>query len=148
MEKQIKVGCEAYIIREEKILLGKRGNVFGKGTWALPGGHLEYMERADQTIIRELQEEMGIMVEPSKVELLAVTDDLEEELHTHYIHLTFKVAIGDQEPSLLEPEACEEWRWFDLQEVPEDIFPPHQKIFQTIESQAVYATLPKISTTV
>ncbi len=47
----IQVGCEAYILRNGKLLLGKRGKVAGEGTWALPGGHLEYMERANEGII-------------------------------------------------------------------------------------------------
>lgn len=54
---QIKIGCEAYITRKGKLLLGLRKNTFGAGTWALPGGHLEFLERADECLSRELKEE-------------------------------------------------------------------------------------------
>lgn len=133
-----KIGCEAYIVRNGKLLLGKRGNVFGKGTWALPGGHLEYLERADQCIIRELQEEMGLDLPPTAVKLLALTDDLEPKSGSHQVHITFAVDIGGQEPQLLEPEACDEWRWFPLAQLPSNFFPPHTKILRTIASGAVY----------
>ncbi len=59
METKVLIGCEAYIVKNGQIFLGKRGNVYGSGTWALPGGHLEHMERADECLARELKEEMG-----------------------------------------------------------------------------------------
>jgi len=111
MSTYTKIGCEAYIVRDGKILLGKRGNVFGKGTWAMPGGHLKHLERADAGLIREMDEEMGLMVQPFELKLLALTDDLSPDANTHYVHITFAVNIGDQEPNLQEPGACEAWRW-------------------------------------
>lgn len=133
-----RIGCETYIIKNDKILLGRRGNVHGKGTWALPGGHLEHLERADSGFVRELQEEMGLNIDPASIKLIALTDDLQPEAGVHYVHITFAVDIEDQELRLLEPEACEEWRWFLLDEMPDDIFPPHAKIFKTLESGNVY----------
>jgi 8-oxo-dGTP diphosphatase len=143
MEKVIKIGCEAYIRRNNKILLGKRGNVYGSGTWALPGGHLEYLERADQCLARELDEEMGIEVDTSEFKLLAICDDLQPENNIHYIHITYTVDIGDLEPQLLEPDACEEWRWFDVNDFPANIFPPHKKIFETIHHGEPYKTIAR-----
>jgi 8-oxo-dGTP diphosphatase len=42
--RSIKIGCEVFIKKQDTILLGKRRNCYGEGTWALPGGHLEYSE--------------------------------------------------------------------------------------------------------
>ena len=84
---------------------------------------------------------MGISVPASAFTLLALSDDLQPENNIHYIHITFIVDIGTQEPQLLEPEACEEWRWFNLDDIPENIFPPHKKIFETIQSKLAYKSL-------
>lgn len=138
MEQQIKIGCEAYIVRNNTLLMGKRGNVYGSGTWALPGGHLEFMERANECIVRELKEEMNLTINPSEITLLALCDDLQPANNVHYLHITFRVDIGSHEPELSEPDACAEWRWFPLDALPEEIFPPHRKIFQTIASQGTY----------
>ncbi len=137
-----KIGCEAYIVHGGKLLLGKRGKQAKGpwyGTWALPGGHLEFGERANDCIVREVAEELGIHIRPTDVALLAVTDDANPERGEHYIHLTFRVTIGKQQPQRCEPDMCEEWRWFPISELPEDIFPPHAKIFATIQANTVYA---------
>ena len=135
----VKIGCEAYITRDNKLLLGKRGQkIFGAGTWALPGGHLEFLERADECIIRELEEELGCTVGVEDLKLLSLVDDLRHSQSSHYVHITFAVDISLQEPSLMEPEACEEWRWFPLDELPKNIFPPHQKIFDKIKTKQTY----------
>jgi len=135
----IKIGCEAYIIRDNKLLLGKRGkDAYGSGTWALPGGHLECWERANECIIRELHEEMGLAIDPKHVSLLAFTDDINKETGRHYVHLTFKVDIGSQEVKLLEETMCSEWKWFPIDKLPKDIFPAHQGVFKTIASGKNY----------
>ena len=133
-----KIGCEAWIIRDDKILLLKRGDGDYKGTWSLPGGHLEFLERIDEAIIRELKEELDIEITPNNVELIAVTDDLRPQLGQHYLHATFKVAIGDQEPKCNEPDKCSELRWFPVDKLPENIFPFQAKIFNTIKTKGSY----------
>lgn len=129
----IEVGVEAYIIRRSRLLLGKRKNCYGAGTWGLPGGRIEFMERSGDAIMRELQEELGITVQPEQIELMGVTDDPQPENQAHHLHLTFRVDIGDQEPRVCEPDACEEWRWFEMRQLPPAIFPPHARIFANLD---------------
>jgi 8-oxo-dGTP diphosphatase len=138
MTQSIKIGCEAYIIRDGLILLGKRGKVHGQGTWAFPGGHLEFVERSDDAIRRELIEETGMHLPASQIKFLALTDDLDPEAGSHYVHITFAVSIGDQEPQLLEPQACSEWRWFPSNALPKPIYPPHAKILSVIAQGTPY----------
>lgn len=60
MNREIKIGCKAFIRKGNKILLGLRKNCFGEGTWGLPGGHLEFQEKIVEAVKRELQEEIGV----------------------------------------------------------------------------------------
>ena len=39
-----RVGVGVIVQRDGRILLGKRLGAHGEGTWALPGGHLEFGE--------------------------------------------------------------------------------------------------------
>ena len=44
MKKFPRVGIGVIIRKDNKILLGKRKNAHGEGSWCFPGGHLEFNE--------------------------------------------------------------------------------------------------------
>jgi ADP-ribose pyrophosphatase YjhB (NUDIX family) len=140
--KYAKIGCEAWITRDDKVLLLKRGNGEHAGTWSLPGGHLEFLERMDLGIIRELKEELDIDVVTENVQPIAITDDLRKERGEHYVHITFKVDIGEQAPKCNEPDKCSEIKWFPVDNLPKNIFPFQAKIFDTLKAKRVYVNLP------
>jgi len=66
--------CDALLIESGRILLIKRGNEPFKGQWALPGGRLEDNETAEECLVREMEEETGLRVEP--VKLIGIYSDL------------------------------------------------------------------------
>lgn len=138
MNKTIKIACEVFIINNQGLLLlGKRKNCYGQGTWALPGGHLEYGETLLDCAQRELKEELGI--EQAPLQLIAITDDINEE--RHYIHASFLLKEYNGPVLLMEPDKCYEWKYFNLDQLPEDFFEPHTKILKTFFKQCMY--LPK-----
>ena len=51
------------MVKNGKLLLGKRKNIYGAGTWGLPGGHLEFKEAMKTAASRELMEETGLKAE-------------------------------------------------------------------------------------
>ena len=59
-----------------KFLLGKRLGSHGAGTWALPGGHLEYGESFEECAAREALEETGLVLDEASVEFLTATNDV------------------------------------------------------------------------
>lgn len=63
MENNItKVGIGVMIWKDGKVLLGKRKGSHGEGTYAFPGGHMEYMESFTDCVKRELEEECGLKI--------------------------------------------------------------------------------------
>ena len=58
-----KVGVGVIIVKEGKILLGKRKNAHGEGTWCPPGGHLELGESYEECAKRETFEETNFKIE-------------------------------------------------------------------------------------
>ncbi len=63
MEKPIaKVGVGVLINKDGKILLIKRRGSHGEGTWAPPGGHIDFGERVIDCAEREVKEETGLEI--------------------------------------------------------------------------------------
>jgi 8-oxo-dGTP diphosphatase len=118
------VGANVAVLRDGKILLGLRKG-YGEGTWGMPGGHVEPRELLEDAARRELLEETGIVV--SQLELVStVNQPFRNEQDRHYIQFMFRAIDAAGEPENLEPYRCYEWQWFDLKNLPENIFPPHK----------------------
>ncbi len=77
------VGVGAVIRRGDDVLLLKRRNVHGDGTWSTPGGHVEFGESLERCAAREAQEETGLVA--GEVSFLAVTNDYMPEDGKHYV---------------------------------------------------------------
>ena len=119
-----RVGVNVLVVRDGKLLLGKRKNCYGAGTWALPGGHLEQGEALATGAARELLEETGLRAE--RLEFANIVNNPPIIKKLHYIQIGFVVTDVVGEPEIKEPDRCEEWRWFDVSALPSDIFPNHQ----------------------
>jgi 8-oxo-dGTP diphosphatase len=118
-----RIGVNALLIQDGKILLGKRFKIYGDGTWGVPGGKLDYGESLTDGAKRELEEETGLIAD--ELGLLQVVNDARNDYH--YIHVNFLVTKWHGILENKEPDSCSEWGWFDLDKLPEPIFPPHKK---------------------
>lgn len=56
------VGVGIIIEKDDQVLLLRRRNVLGDGTWSTPGGHLDYGETPEECAVREAHEETGVHV--------------------------------------------------------------------------------------
>lgn len=121
-----KVGVGAFVFKEGKILLGKRKGAHGAGTWATPGGHLEFGESVEECAIRELAEETGIKALSAKTGRWS-NNIIDQD--KHYITLFAEIDRFEGEPKLLEPDKCEEWGWFALDALPCPLFPAAHSFF-------------------
>jgi 8-oxo-dGTP diphosphatase len=122
MEKRPKVGLGVVVIKDGKILLGKRMNSHGEGTWCYPGGHLEYGESWEECARRETREETGIEIK--NVRFGTATNDIFTTEDKHYITICMIADYDSGEEKIMEPEKCEEWEWFAWDNLPEPLFLP------------------------
>lgn len=116
---QIKVGVGVLILKEGKVLLGKRKSSHGEGEYATPGGHLEYMETFEECARRESVEEAGVAI--GNISFLYVAN-LREYKPKHYVHIEVVAEWVSGDPKVLEPDRTENWEWFDLDNLPEPRF--------------------------
>lgn len=113
------IGVGAIILKDGKILLGKRKDTHGHGEWAFPGGHLEYKESVEECTRREIAEETGLIA--ISLKLGPWTEDIIDN-DKHYVTLFVFVRSFIGQPKLLEPHKCEGWEWFGWNELPSPLF--------------------------
>jgi 8-oxo-dGTP diphosphatase len=118
-----KIGVGVLIRKKGTLLLGMRKGAHGEGQWSLPGGHMELGEDFTEVCAREVKEETGITIEG--VKKLGFTNDIFEEEGLHYVTLFFEALWdGKQQAQLMEPDKTIEWKWFDFEKLPNNIFQP------------------------
>ena len=108
------------IRRGAEVLLVRRHNVHGAGTWSTPGGYFEYGETPEACAAREALEETGVTV--GEVRFLAVTNDFFPEREKHFITLWMHADYADGEAGLNAPDETTEVRWFPHDQLPEPLF--------------------------
>jgi len=123
-----KVGIGTIIIKNNKILLGKRLNAHGEGSWALPGGHLEYQESWEECAIREVKEETNLNIENPK--FVYITNDIFAKERKHYITIFMQTNLVTGDLKILEPDKCQEWKWFKWEDLPDKLFLPIQNLLK------------------
>jgi 8-oxo-dGTP diphosphatase len=121
MEKRPKVGLGVIVIKNGKILMGKRKNAHGEGDWCYPGGHLEFGESWEQCARREVTEETGIKIK--NIRFGTVTNDIFKD-DKHYITICMVADYASGKVELMEPDKCEKWKWFDWSKFPKPLFLP------------------------
>lgn len=122
MNERPRVGLGVLVVKDNKVLLGKRKNAHGSGSWAPAGGHLEFGESFEHCAQREVLEETGLLIDSSFV--CAVTNDIFQQEQKHYISIFMLAVIKQGTPVLKEPEKCDEWQWFSWQQLPTPLFVP------------------------
>ena len=91
------------------------------GKYSLIAGHIDGNESVSQAIIREAQEEAGIKIKKSDLELATVIHRMSPD--REYIDFFFvgKKWIGS--PTIMEPEKCDDMSWFSLNDLPKNLLP-------------------------
>ena len=121
-QKRPFIGVAVIVVRQGRVLLGKRKNSHGAGTWQFPGGHLEYGESIEACARRELMEEAGLTIEDMRYG--PFTNDFFEAEKKHYVTLFVIADRTTGEPAVREPDKCERWNWFTWAQLPKPRFLP------------------------
>ena len=142
MEKKMGVGVGVILLKEGKILLGKRSADLEKAssfahaesTWTLPGGKMDFGETFEDVARREVLEETGIKTKNLK--LVSVTNDAAE--NAHFVTIGFLCDDFSGEAKTMEPEEISEWKWFQLEKLPDPLFFITDKILKNYKEGIVY----------
>ena len=120
-DKKVRAGVGVWIFNPQgQVLLGRRLSKHGRGTWAPPGGHMEFGETPVQTAVREVKEETGLDILPENVTEFSYTNDVFPDRHYITIHCYVNNFLGSPKP--MEMRKCVLWDWFDMNRLPHPLF--------------------------
>jgi 8-oxo-dGTP diphosphatase len=122
MSKRPYVGVGVIIMKGDQVLLMRRRNSHGDGTWSSPGGHLEYGESPEACAIRESQEETGVII--ADVTFRAITNDLFETEEKHYVTIWMEGRYVSGEPRINSQREMSELGWFSWDALPQPLLYP------------------------
>ena len=124
---KIELRVEGCLVRGGKLLLVNHVRE-RESYWVLPGGHVEPLEMLQETLGRELLEELGLEVNVGP--LVLVHQTLLEERHT--VNFTFVVSGFDVKQLKLVPgKRLRDCRWVSAEEIPAlDVRPPLGEVLQ------------------
>lgn len=123
-----KVAVGVIVVKDNKILFGKRKNALGEGSWGLPGGRLEFGETIEDCAHRETREETGIKIK--NLRQGPYTNDIFQKENKHYLTVYIISEYDSGEVKIMEPDKCEQWDWFEWDNLPRPLFLPNQNLLK------------------
>ncbi len=113
----------ALIRKDNEILMGLREYIKNKPVWTYPGGRGKLNETIIDTLKREILEEIGISdIEPIKV--IGQKDGVKKDDRVYFIECKIS-----SDPKLMEPEKFKEWKWFPLDQLPDNLIDSNDLVF-------------------
>jgi 8-oxo-dGTP diphosphatase len=139
-----KIGVGIMILRDNKVLLGRRhddpekasSELHGESTWTMPGGKLDFGETLRDAAQREVMEEIGVNINKDNLKLISLTDNILPDVH--FVTVGFIYENLEQEPKVMEPDEIVEWKWFDLGDLPKPIYLPSEQVLKNYLSKKIY----------
>ncbi len=130
--KVTRSGMGLMLLENNKVLLGLRNSnkekadsdLNGEGTWTFPGGKYDFQDGLLEGAKRELKEETNLDLIEAKI--ISISNERVET--AHYVTLGWQVTKWTGELKALEPDEIIKWEWFDLNNLPKNLFAPTKKL--------------------
>jgi len=127
--------------KEEILLLLRENTGYLDGYYDLPGGHVDENEDLFAAMIREAKEEIGIDIFREDMKIIHIYHHFRNGM------LKFGFSANRYEGRLInnEPEKCKELKWFETENLPENIIPRIREEILNVENDVFYSYDEKIS---
>ncbi|HTH93352.1 MAG TPA: NUDIX domain-containing protein [Candidatus Paceibacterota bacterium] len=110
------------IEKDDKLLIMRRCNTgYEDGKYQIPAGHAEEGELPSEALIREAKEEAGIDIAHDDFELAHVSYRPKHDETGDRVDFFFRVKSWQGEVTNTEPEKCDEFKWVDPNDLPQNM---------------------------
>ena len=126
------------LLKEGKVLLLKRFNTgYEDNKYSFIAGHVDEGETFTQAIIREAYEEAGIKLLEKDLKILHVMH--RKSIDSERVDVFFTVNQWTGNLENMEPHKCSELKWFEIEDLPENVIPYIRKVIQSIKNKTFYS---------
>jgi 8-oxo-dGTP diphosphatase len=113
--KSPKLAVDGAVFNKEKILLIKRKNEPFQDKWALPGGFVEYGEKVEDAVVREVFEETGLKTKI--IDLIGIYSDPDRDPRGHVVSIVYLLKM---EAGIIKgSDDAIEAKFFDMDKLPD-----------------------------
>jgi 8-oxo-dGTP diphosphatase len=130
-EKLFNVGIKAIIKRDDKVLIVHNTHGYKDGFWEVPGGRMDGNETIEETLSRELHEELSNITTIETHEILFATrvhKDIKDNVSLVLIFYKVTADFEGGEPTLSEEH--DEYRWATKDKAKEVIFDKYKEAIE------------------
>lgn len=139
-KERFKVIASVYLVltKDKKILLSRRYNTgYFDGSYSFPAGHLDEDETLKQGMVREVKEEIDVIVDPTDLELIHTMN--RRIPNDERIDFFFTTKKWQGEPKIMELDKCDDLSWFELDNLPQNIIPYIKQVIDSILNNINYS---------
>ncbi len=107
------VGVGGAVVHQGRLLLVRRASRRGRGNWQVPGGFIEPDETIEQAVIREVEEEAGVITAVEGILGVRNRYDVDSG-NSLYIVMRLRLVSGEPTPDAKEVDRA---GYFSLEEI-------------------------------
>lgn len=126
--RQPGIGIVALVIENDRVLISERHAGKCQGTYAGPGGHLEWMETFVDGALRELFEETDLVGDPGSCEVVGVDQGFAPEEDHCWVVVFVRVHHYTGDPKCMEPDKQGPLEWYPINNLPDNTLEPLKRI--------------------
>ena len=121
MRSKFPVAVHIFFLRDTQILLMRRFNTgYEDGKLSVVAGHVDAGETVTQAVIREVGEEVGVVLDPKGIQIVHVMNRKSED---ERIDFFMAVRQWSGEIVNMEPNKCNELAWYPVTNLPQNTVP-------------------------
>lgn len=107
------------LVKKNKVLLCRRFNTgWEDGKYGFMAGHIDGGESFVEALCREAKEELGITIRRKDVQFVHVQHHISNK---EYVYMYFTAGQWAGEPSIQEPDKCDDMQWFSFSDLPHNL---------------------------
>ncbi len=121
-ERNKAVSASYLFLRKENeiLILRRQGSGYYDNWYSVPAGHVEAGELPIGALIREVREEVGIVIAPEDIKFAHMMYRSKLDDTGERVDLFFEVKKWRGEITNVEPDKCSELRWISIDVLPEN----------------------------